>query len=1234
VAHILSLIELPIVVVDKAFKARLVNREAEETLKRQSIVLGDRSRRSNYAAFKALMRPEVIASLKQGKARLVRPVPPPDPADAGMRTVVCPGRIQGADLAFLVAFPNCTAGHFDLDAAVQQLFEGFRFGALLIGADLTHRVFNRRGLAIFNLTAEEVLGKRTSEINPSSQAKVLEEQFAHMIHHAESRIEEAYPVASAKLGMVRCRLMAWPVWTRDGEPEGLVVLIDPLPPQTGTSMPDAKALEMLGREGYLYGPPLFCTHVDGKVSLMTAAAKALLAGGPAGRTANFKTDLRWVNPQVIQGLYDDLLRGARSVTVMAELDTPDGRKPMRIMGHGVRDLGEIVSQAMFVLADASEYEGTRKMLADMVKTLAAEKEILERAIEGLDLPIAIIDSDLKILRVNHALAARLNIAPAQATGKPVQEVIPSVDQTGMIAVLRDAINGEAEVHLPRFKHVTRDGSAMPLEASVYPVRIDGKPCALAVARELREIESLEAEAARWGALYRALASDTRDGVLVLDRDGVVTYVNPVIVATFRSGNDLVGKSYSELLAAVERTPLRTMVERALKSGERVSGGPVKIRSRLTNDDVFLDLGLVPLANRSGAPDGLIAVLHFTTRAVRLEQEIERHSRNLERLVVARTEEILAANRLLADTVSRITAVAKASSALGSPKTVESLYEVFLEQVRDIVNADFASLVVIESDDGGAGTDRHDAGKAPPRDGEVSAAIQSEVAESARGNHREPLRQPRPDLIVVDIPLGEAKGMLAAWKQNGEFSGVDMSLLSLLASQLESTLPVTSYVVDLKASRDRADCLRRIAVGVAGASSADRAIESVAAELAGVLEVDRFLWMVAGRQSELWVREVYNRSGGTGDGAVQMLARQFSNPDHARAISMARGRSFCEILDRVGPEVPVADRGPEPKGGPKPHQGCPFGGRASRGEIAGKVSAMLERAGMLPQQGRSLAVVPVMLSEGSWSLLCAEGADGARLTRDETCFMCVGASMIGYVWRAADAASSVRRLEVAGETVSDIVHDLKYPLNKIRATLAGARSSADCAEGAGTEGSRAISVVASEIDKLAALAQELAEVSNPAGRKLEIIDAREIAAHCIGLISADLGKRQGEIRNEIGAVPPIFADRRDVTRALLNVLSNGVEAVAADGAVTITARVMEPRQGTRMVGLVVEDSGPGIPRGDLDRVFDAFYSTKGGGRGLGLFSAKKRARASGGDVTCEIGPNGKSRFVVGFPTVAG
>jgi signal transduction histidine kinase len=60
----------------------------------------------------------------------------------------------------------------------------------------------------------------------------------------------------------------------------------------------------------------------------------------------------------------------------------------------------------------------------------------------------------------------------------------------------------------------------------------------------------------------------------------------------------------------------------------------------------------------------------------------------------------------------------------------------------------------------------------------------------------------------------------------------------------------------------------------------------------------------------------------------------------------------------------------------------------------------------------------------------------------------------------------------------------------------------------------------------------------------------------------------------------------------------------------------------------------VSEAERAKIFDPFYSRKEGGSGLGLFSAKKRANANGGDVICEAGENGTSRFVIWFPVASG
>jgi signal transduction histidine kinase len=479
------------------------------------------------------------------------------------------------------------------------------------------------------------------------------------------------------------------------------------------------------------------------------------------------------------------------------------------------------------------------------------------------------------------------------------------------------------------------------------------------------------------------------------------------------------------------------------------------------------------------------------------------------------------------------------------------------------------------------------------------------------------------VLLADADIGAAKGLLVASRVAGEFGALELSLAGLICTQLSFAVPITQYVSDLKVRRDRAECLRRIAVRVAGSSSPDEAMRSIAEEMAAVLPLSRVLWMVGGSDSHIWVSEIYNRAGPVAGGTFRLSVSGEAKSRHLRALENARGRSFCEISEGRELGQRGSQRGDASSGE------CPFRVRAGSSRVGTGVVARLEEAGLVPRGEGGLLVAPVMLSQGSWSLLCAATEQGAALKPDDTCFVCVAASTLAYVWRAADSASAVRRLRAASETVCDLVHDLKYPINKMRGDLEALEES--CVPG--SPGADGLAAIKRDLDNLKTLSDEVCEVASPANRKPEMIDIGEMVEHCLSLLSAELAAKAIEVKRDLVGVPPIFADRRDVSRVMLNILGNGVEAVAAKGHMRIGATSQEVRPGARSVSVIFEDSGPGVREGDVHRIFDPFFTTREGGSGLGLFSARKRAQANGGDVTCEI-DGGRSRFVATFPAAVG
>jgi signal transduction histidine kinase len=109
------------------------------------------------------------------------------------------------------------------------------------------------------------------------------------------------------------------------------------------------------------------------------------------------------------------------------------------------------------------------------------------------------------------------------------------------------------------------------------------------------------------------------------------------------------------------------------------------------------------------------------------------------------------------------------------------------------------------------------------------------------------------------------------------------------------------------------------------------------------------------------------------------------------------------------------------------------------------------------------------------------------------------------------------------------------------------------------------------------------------------------------------------------VPLISADRNQIKQALFNVLKNSLEAMDRGGDIFITISSDDD-----WVVLAVKDTGVGIPADQLTRVFDAYYTTKESGGGLGMLILLKILRAHGGTVDIQSTPQVGTTVTLRFP----
>jgi signal transduction histidine kinase len=119
------------------------------------------------------------------------------------------------------------------------------------------------------------------------------------------------------------------------------------------------------------------------------------------------------------------------------------------------------------------------------------------------------------------------------------------------------------------------------------------------------------------------------------------------------------------------------------------------------------------------------------------------------------------------------------------------------------------------------------------------------------------------------------------------------------------------------------------------------------------------------------------------------------------------------------------------------------------------------------------------------------------------------------------------------------------------------------------------------------------------------------------VAQPLREQQVELLLDIPAdLPSVRVDPVQIEQAILEIVSNALDAMPAGGRLRIAAAVLTEAGGTPEVILDVSDTGGGIPETALGSVFEPFYTTRQEGTGLGLSIAKRYVEQNGGRLEIE------------------
>jgi PAS domain S-box-containing protein len=228
-------------------------------------------------------------------------------------------------------------------------------------------------------------------------------------------------------------------------------------------------------------------------------------------------------------------------------------------------------------------------------------------------------------------------------------------------------------------------------------------------------------------------------------------------------------------------------------------------------------------------------------------------------------------------------------------------------------------------------------------------------------------------------------------------------------------------------------------------------------------------------------------------------------------------------------------------------------------------------------------------------------------------------------RRAEAAAQKSRDEMAhqnrvaalGELATSLAHELNQPLAAILMNsqaasrfLSGQPPNlarvGDCLNSIAFDGERAGEVI-----------KRLRGLLKKGESQASLVDVNEVVSDTLRLVGHDALLRQVSVRFEpLPSLPPVLGDRIQLYQVVLNLILNGLDAVAEQppGDRWVLVRTAEADGGD--VELTVEDSGKGIAESDLARVFEPFVSTKAEGLGMGLSISRSIVEAHGGRIWAE------------------
>ena len=221
-----------------------------------------------------------------------------------------------------------------------------------------------------------------------------------------------------------------------------------------------------------------------------------------------------------------------------------------------------------------------------------------------------------------------------------------------------------------------------------------------------------------------------------------------------------------------------------------------------------------------------------------------------------------------------------------------------------------------------------------------------------------------------------------------------------------------------------------------------------------------------------------------------------------------------------------------------------------------------------------------------------------------------------------------RIDSIVRLAAGVAHELGNPLNSltIHLQLIERKLKKLAKQPDATKLTESLQVCQGEVERLDGIITHFLKAIRPQKLELNELDLLGLVEDVLRVQEAELSNRKLEVKVEVNDdLPIILGDRDQIKQAFFNLVKNAMEAMQPSGSLRILARCDDD-----YVYLQFVDNGSGISEEDLSKVFQAYYTTKEEGHGLGMMIVERIMREHGGHINIESRKEAGTAITLQFP----